>query len=464
VSPTEITIPKFGFRPRDYQLPLWNAVLESDKDRLLACWHRRAGKDILCLNMAILEMLENPGMLVWHVLPTAVQGRKAIWDGLTSDGIPFMDYFPKEMIDRKREDYMQIKLSNGSIYQVIGGDQSDRLVGANPRLVIFSEFALMNPTAWDLVRPILRENRGRAIFISTPRGYNTFYDLYQASKESERWFSEKLSITDTQREDGTPLVTEEDVQEEIRDGMPVELTEQEFYVSFNAPLVGAYYGKMLEEMDKEGRICSLPWRKELPVHTAWDLGVSDATAIIFYQEVGDWIHLLDYHAEHGYGVDHYAKVLQDLPYLYKRHTAPHDIRVREWGSSALTRLEIARKLGIKFTVAPKSSTEDGIAAVRMLLSRCKINSDKCQDLLKALQHYRRNFDRKTKTWGKPVHDWSSHPADAMRYLATTVPRRLYEKADKSAWNPRPTFQDCFDSIVGKARKARSRSNRAKRWI
>lgn len=458
---TEITVPMHGFRPRDYQLPLWNAFLNEGKTRAVACWHRRAGKDLLALNMAVIKMLEEPGFLVWHVLPTGVQGRKAIWDGVTSEGRAFMDYIPPELITRKREDYMQIKLANGSMYQVIGGDQSDRLVGANPRLVIFSEFALMNPTAWDLVRPILRENKGSAIFISTPRGYNTFYDLYKAAGEVDSWFREKLSIADTRREDGTPLVTEEDVQEEIKLGMPPELAEQEFHVSFNAPLVGAYYGKQIEEADKDGRICPIPWRKDLPVHTAWDLGISDSMSIIFYQMAGEWVHIIDYFAAHGYGLEYYSKELDKLPYVYKNHTAPHDIRVRELGTG-VSRLEVARNLGIKFQIAPKLSVEDGISASRMLIARCRFNSDKCGEFIKALQHYRRNFDRKTKTWGKPIHDWSSHPADAFRYLALSVPRRVYKKADKTGWNPAVTFNEVKNGIIRRAR--RSRASSARKWI
>ena len=461
---TEIQIPMHGFRPRTYQLPLWNSILKEGKIRAACCWHRRCGKDIMSMQLAIIKMLEDPGLLVWHVLPTAVQGRKVMWDGMTSDGRPFRDYFPAEMIVRERDDMMQLKLSNNSIYQVVGGDQSDRLVGANPRLVIFSEFALMNPTAWDLVRPILRENKGTAIFISTPRGWNHFHDVYQAGKESNEWFCETLDITQTAREDGTPVVTEEDVQEEIRLGMPPELAQQEFYCSWNAPLVGSYYGKSIEEMEGDGRICELPWRKDHPVNTAWDIGVSDSTSIIFYQLVGDWLHVIDYYASHGYGVDYYAKHLQDLPYVYKNHAAPHDIRVREWGSSAKTRLQIARDLGINFDVAPKLGIEDGISAARLLFSRAKFNSENenVQALLKALQHYRRNFDTKTKTWGRPVHDWSSHPADAWRYLSLTVPKRTYAGKKPKVWDATLTFNEVKDTIINRARK--ERNTRTKRWI
>lgn len=458
---TEITVPMHGFKPRQYQKKVWRAVLK-DGLNAAACWHRRAGKDLTCMQLAIIKMLEEPGMLVWHILPTAVQGRKVMWDGMTSDGRPFRDYFPKQLVVRERDDMMQIKLSNGSIYQVVGGDQADRLVGANPRFVIFSEYALMNPQAYELVRPILRENKGAALFISTPRGYNHFYDLYQAGKESDKWFVETLDITMTRREDGTPVVTEEEVEEEIRLGMPPELAQQEFYCSWNAPLVGSYYGKMLEEAEQNGQMCDLPWRKDIPVNTAWDVGVSDATAIIFYQLVGEWNHVIDYYAAHGYGIDHYSKELQKKPYTYKRHGAPHDIRVREWGSSGVSRIKIAADLGIRFQVAPKLSVEDGISAARMLISRSKFNvsSPNVMELIKALQHYRRNFDTKTRTWGKPVHDWSSHPADAWRYLALTVPRKAYIDKKPAIWNREPTFEEVMDGIISRRR----RRQRQKRWI
>jgi hypothetical protein len=457
----ELTVPMWGFRPRPYQNHVWNAAVH-EKRNVVAVWHRRAGKDLLSMQIAIVRMIDQPGTLIWHVLPTAVQGRKVIWDGRTSEGRAFRDYFPPPLITRTRDDMMQIQMENGSVYQVVGGDQADRLVGANPRLVIFSEYALMNPQAYELVRPILRENRGQAIFISTPRGYNHLYDLFMAGKDAkEGWFVETLDITETAREDGTPIVTAEDVEEEIRLGMPPELAQQEFYVSFNAPLVGSYYGKALEEAERSERIVSLPWRKELPVNTAWDLGVSDATAIIFYQVVGEWVHIMDYYAAHGYGLEHYSKMLQDKPYTYKRHAAPHDIKVRELGTG-LSRLDTAYKLGIRFEVAPNLGLEDGISATRMLVGRCKFDKDRCQPLLKALQHYRREFSQRTKTWGSPVHDWSSHPADAFRYLALTVPKRVYEDKKPVFWHRNPTFQDVFDGIVDRKRK--ERGSALKKWI
>lgn len=450
---TDIKLPANDWKPRDYQLGLWNARFVDKKDRACVVWHRRAGKDLTSLNMLIIEAMQRVG-IYWHVFPTYAQGKKAIWRGVDSSGRSFLSYIPEELRVRQRDDEMWIELPNGSMYQVIGGDKIDRIVGPNPVGIIFSEYSLMNPTGWNLIRPILRENKGWANFIYTPRGYNHGWKMFQAAQDNpDKWFSEVLDITMTKRPNGEPVITEADMQEDIDEGMPEELARQEYLCDWSAPLVGAYYGHELDRADREGRVADYPHRAEYPVYTCWDLGITDSMVIWFFQIVDGWVQWIDYYASHGAGLEHYAEMLQsrahDCKYVYKDHYAPHDIKAKEIGTG-VTRLETAWNLGIKFSIAPFLNVDDGINAVRMLLKRSKFDKARCDEGLIALRHYRKEWSEKTHTWGaKPVHDWASHPADAMRTGAVCIPSQKVKAAEA------PRYQDTVDDMIKRINRAAS---------
>ncbi len=411
----EITVP-LNWAPRPYQFPLWK-FLEDGGKRAVAVWHRRAGKDLLSINWCAVSALTRPG-LYWHLFPTYNQGRKIAWDGMTRDGRKFIDHFPKEMWEAVNNTEMRLTLKNGSIYQVVGTDNVDRLVGANPVGVVFSEYSLQDPRAWDYIRPILAENGGWALFIYTARGRNHGYDLLNMARRNERWYQQVLTVEDTR------AISAEAVVEEREAGMPEEMIQQEFYCSFDAPLVGSYYGNAMAKLLADGRLCSLPLEPRLEVHTAWDLGVSDSTAIVFYQKHGQEIRIIDYYEASGEGIAHYAKVLKEKDYVYGEHLAPHDIQVRELGSGK-SRLEVARELGIRFRVVPNLRIDDGIEAVRTTLPKCWFDEKKCSHLIESLRQYRKDFDEKNKVFrDKPLHDWTSHPADAFRYLCVGIRDQL----------------------------------------
>jgi hypothetical protein len=455
---TDLVVPHLGFRPRDYQRRCWDALLKDNVKRAALCWHRRAGKDLLMLNIAQVFMLER-SCLVWHLLPQFNQARRVVWNGMTSEGNGFLDYFHPELIERRRDDQMLIQFKKehgGSIYQCVGSDQPDKLMGANPALVIFSEYALADPQCWDYIRPILNENDGVAAFISTPRGYNHFYDVMAQARESEKWFSETLTVRETKRSNGEPVVTDEMIEEDRRSGMPDELIRQEYYCDFSAPLTGAYWGRELDEADREGRIGDVVWRREYPVHTAWDLGMRDATAIWFYQVVDGYVHWIDYYASSGEGLEHYAKVLQTKPYVYKEHWAPHDIRVRELGSG-VSRWQTAADLGVFFRVVPRLSVDEGVQAARLVIPRSRFDKEKCADGIKGLRHYRKEWDTHNRLWSaKPVHDWTEHPASAFRYGCLTVPRGRVKVRDPIVWNMEETFDQALersDALVKERRSA-----------
>ena len=170
-------------------------------------------------------------------------------------------------------------------------------------------------------------------------------------------------------------------------------------------------------MEDNKQLTRVPYDPSLPVSTAWDLGVADHSSIIFYQELGRAINIIDYHEERGQGLPHYIQILKQKDYVYKEHFAPHDIEVTEFGNGK-TRREVAYQLGIRFKVVPKLPLEDGIHATSMILPRCWIDTDHCKKLIDALRHYHRKYIDKNRMFrSKPVHDWSSHACDAMRYLS-----------------------------------------------
>lgn len=430
-SPTVIEIP-YRWVPRDYQMPLWAHFEQTPIGaRGVAVWHRRAGKDLFGINLCAKSNALRPG-LYWHLFPTYNQGRKIAWDGFTKTGRRFINHFPPETIESLNNTEMRISFKTGGQYQVVGTEDPDRLVGANPVGCIFSEYSLQDPRAWDIIRPILAENDGWALFIYTARGKNHGYTMLQNARKiiakdraegrQSKWYAEVLVAGSgegcTKRRDGTPVISDEVIQEERDAGMPEELIQQEFKCSFEAPIVGAYYAKQMADMLKDPkRITNVPYEPALPVNTAWDLGIGDSMAIIFYQVYGMEVRIIDYLESSGEGIPYYVRELKNRDYVYGKHIAPWDIEVRELGTGK-SRLEVARSLGINFQVLKQSSVNDGIEAVRNFLPNCWIDETKCDRLIQGLRNYRKEFDEKLKVYkDTPLHDWSSHPADAMRYLA-----------------------------------------------
>jgi len=353
----------------------------------------------------------------YYVFPTYSQAKKVIWDAITNTGEKFLDYIPPSLIKGKNGQEMKITLTNNSLIQLVGSDNIDSLVGTNPRGVVFSEYALQTPLAYQFLRPILLANDGWALFISTPRGKNHMWELYNVAKESPDWWSCRLSVEDTNH---IPLA---EIEKERQEGlMSDDLIQQEYYCSFEAGVEGAYYTKYLDRMRLNGQISSVPWEPSHRVNTAWDLGVRDSTCIIFWQKIGQVIRIIDCYENSKEGLEHYITILRQKPYTYGRHFAPHDIRVRDL-SIGITRWEKARQLGVTFDVADKLTVEDGIEAVRSTLPKVWIDDQNCVSLIRALENYRQEYDAKKRVYKpKPLHNEFSHMADAMRYLCVCLPK------------------------------------------
>lgn len=414
----EIVLPN-NWEPRPYQMPFWSA-LERGKKRALKVWHRRAGKDDVDLHWTATAAHERKGVY-WHMLPQANQARKAVWDAINPHtGLKRIDEaFPDALRANTRVQDMTIELKYGSLWQLVGSDNFNSLVGTPPIGIVFSEWALADPQAWAYLSPILEENGGWAIFNTTPRGKNHAYRMLKmAQANPAAWFSEVLTIDDT------GLITPERYEElrqercaEFGEVFGTAVCEQEYRCSFEAAVLGAYYSKEMADAERQGRICEVLADPELPVHTAWDLGVDDSNAIWLFQILLGGINVIGYYESSGVGAEHYVDYLNELGYPYGYDFVPHDIRVKEWGSGR-TRFETLRKLGRKPRLVPLHQVADGIQAVRNTLKVTRFDGERSERGLDALRNYHTDYDEETRVLGKvPVHDWSSHGADAFRTLA-----------------------------------------------
>lgn len=403
------------FSPRPYQLPLLDAIENKGYKRVIAIMPRRAGKDVAAFNLCIRQCLRRP-CVIYYVFPTYSQGRKVIMDGILNTGERFVDFIPPELVESINNQEMKIRFINGSLLQIVGSDNIDSLMGTNPQGVVFSEYALQDPRAYQFIRPILAANNGWALFITTPRGKNHAYELFQIAQHNpSEWFSLKLTLDDTKHI--PPIEIERERAEGI---MSEDLIQQEYYCSFTKGVEGSYYQKFVDKMRIENRIGDVPWDSGAKVNVAFDIGVRDSTAMIFYQVYGAIIRIIDYYENSKEGLEHYINVIKNKPYTYGKYIAPHDIRVKEWGSG-ITRWDKAKSLGITFTIAEKFSIMDGIEKVRSTLSIMYIDQVKCVQLIKALENYRQEYDAKNGIYKSiPLHNFASHGCDAMRYLCVSL--------------------------------------------
>ena len=428
---TDIKLP-YNFDFRDYQKPFFNYMNKGGK-RAVLVWNRRAGKDTSAWNFLISYAVENVG-IYYYIFPTFAQGRKVIWDGMTMAGRRFLDFIPKELIKNINNQEMKLRLYNGSLIQIVGSDNYDAIMGTNPSGCIFSEYAMQNPNAWAYIRPILDANNGWAIFVFTPRGSNHAKDIFDMAKmpqNKDTWFCEKLTVDDTK------VISKETLQRIRDEGTSEDMIQQEWFCSFTLGVRGSYYATYLEQCRNDERIGNVPYDKHKKVNTAWDLGYGDSTSIIFYQIVGQEIHIIDFYENHGKELAHYAKVLQDKPFLYDRHFAPHDADAHELGTGLSVR-EIGASMGLQFIILPtlRTSHEAGIESARGLFPRIWIDEKKCLHLIKALENYRCEYDESKQIYKpRPVHDRWSHAADSFRYMALAVKQYVddYKSGPDDDW-------------------------------
>lgn len=400
-----------------HQIEVFRAISQGYK-RIIQVWHRRGGKDLTDFNICVTEMFKSP-INAWHIFPTYTQGKKALWNAKTSAGVAYRECVPKPLLLRENNQEMTFTIQSAnniqSMYQVVGADKPDALRGAGPKLVVLSEYSIMQPSVWtDIVQPMLLENNGIAIFNFTPMGENHAYELLEMAKDNPEWFVSIKTVDDT------GIISPAQIDSLRAQGVPEEIIQQEYYCSFKGAIHGSYYAQQIKWLEENGKLCSVPYEGGALVDTIWDLGVADSMVIWFRQRVGKEWRYIDYYENSGEGLAHYISVLHGKGYQYGRHYAPHDIEIRELGTGK-SRIETAREMGINFDVAPRLSVADGIEAVRQHLPACYFDTDKCKKGLAALKAYRKEWDDKNQVFkNHPLHDWSSHASDAMRYSAITA--------------------------------------------
>ncbi|MCY3975141.1 MAG: hypothetical protein OXF02_06345 [Simkaniaceae bacterium] len=404
------------FVPRPYQRNILKEIGEG-KRRILCIWPRRAGKDLFAINYAIRRGFEEPGNYVF-VYKNFQSGRRILWDGITKEGKKFVDYFPKELVIKKNATQLKVTMrtrdGRESQFFIVGADTfNTSLIGTSAKMLVFSEFATHDPSAYYYSLPIIAETEGTIIIISTPRGHNHLYRTYEMALKSDEWAVEHLTVEDTKH------IAEKELAY-LKEETAPDLFRQEYYCDFNCGIVGAYYATLVEQMKEEKRFTDMPWDRERPVYTSWDIARNEQNSIVFWQKEGKWINVIDSFEDKQKGLEYYAKVINHKPFTYGRHFLPHDIRVKEWGDD-ITRLEKAEKLlEAPCEVVPRSNIQDGIEKVRSIFPRLRI-SKHCVQLVRALENYRQEYDEQKGVYkNNPRHDWSSHYADAVRYMAISA--------------------------------------------
>jgi len=310
------------------------------------------------------------------------------------------------------ETELRVDLPNGSRIRLYGADNPDRLRGIYLDGVILDEYADMRPSLWgEVIRPLLADRKGWAVFIGTPKGHNAFYETYRQAKDDNDWLAMEL------RASVTGLIDSEEL-DAARRQMSEDSYQQEFECSFEAAIAGAYFGKEMRRAEEDGRICPVPYDPSAEVYTAWDLGIGDSTAIWFSQMVGREVRIIDYYENSGVGVEHYIRMLKDRDYNYAEHLLPHDADKSELGTGKSIR-EVMGEMGVRRTrVVHKLTVEEGIQQVRLLIPRVVFDAKRCASGIESLKQYRREWDDKLRTFkSRPLHDLHSHAADAFRYLA-----------------------------------------------
>lgn len=404
--------------------------------------------------------------LYWHIYPTAEQGRKVIWTGMARDGQRIMEWvFPKAIRKSPREwspqGEMVVELKCGSVWRLMGSDKMD-IVGAGPKGVLLSEFALAKPTTWDLIRPMLRESRGWAWIFSTPRGRNHLHKVYeQARQPGSGWFADLQTVLTvgltyaSTRRPGTEIGPEEMMAEELAEGMPQELIDQEYLCSWSAANVGSFYGILLGLLEARGGI-GVPFASSGDeVFTSWDLGRADDAVIWWWRlregstQEAPRVDVLDHYAHSGTDTEHYFQVLEERAarygWKYRKHWLPHDARAKTMATKQSVMEQFVARYGVGAVgIAPNIDLDEGIRAFRWLLQkdvrfhpRCSEVADPLDcDGVEALRAYHRTWDDERKCFSQaPVHDWSSHTADAGRYMAVVV--KMAELMTRERREPRP---------------------------
>jgi phage terminase large subunit len=397
VAGREVTIqyaPRLAFLPFHNRLERWGIMVA----------HRRAGKTVACINDLIRRatMCPYPYGRYAYVAPYLAQAKEVAWAYLTRYAQPIT-------VD-KNEGELWVELPNGARIRIHGADNPDRLRGAYLDGLILDEYADMRPSVWgEVIRPMLADRKGWATFIGTPKGRNEFHKLWVEAEWRPGWFRLMLKASES------GILDEEELQSN-RETQTPEQYSQEFECSFDAAILGAYYGRDIAELERKGQIGFVPPVEGFPVHSAWDLGKGQNMPVWCFQILGDELRIVDYIQYYDATIERLAADLDERGY-HGIDFVPHDAKAPSL-ETGRTRVETLFRLKRKPQVVDDHKVDDGINAVRLTLKHCWFDSAKCAEGIEALRQYKADYDEKNRTFrDAPLHNWASHPADAFRYLA-----------------------------------------------
>jgi len=374
--------------------------------------HRRCGKTVACINdliyKALVENKENGRYA--YIAPYYSQAKTIAWDYLLR--------YSKPVMAKANQSELWVELINGSRIRLFGADAGENLRGLYLDSVVLDEYADMKPSIWgSVIRPLLADRAGSATFIGTPKGHNAFWEIYNKATKDDGWYVKVL------RASQTGLLPQAELEDAAK-MMSLDQYEQEMECSFEAAIMGAFFGKEMRVLTDAKRITTVEYDKMFPCHTAWDLGYSDDTAIWWYQVVYGELRILDYHSSNGHQVSYYTDLInskqQEFGYKYGYHHLPHDARAKTLASGGKSIIEqISSKIPLtSLKIVPSLSLQDGIQATRLALMRSWFDAERCHDGIECLRQYQREYDEDKKVFrDKPKHDWTSHGADAFRMLA-----------------------------------------------
>ena len=420
---TEVKRVQIAYAPRKQFLPFHNR-----KERwAVAVAHRRCGKTVACVNDLIKRALtegKSDGQYA-YICPFLTQAKSVAW--------LYLLRFTENVRVKANASELWVELVTGARIRLFGADNAEALRGMFLDGIVLDEFADMKPRVWgEVIRPLLADRQGWATFIGTPKGKNSFWDIYDAAKTNQNWHVTTLKASETK------LLPDEELKD-AQSMMSDDQYLQEFECSFEAAILGAYYGKEMREAEQDGRITEVKYDRNALVHTAWDLGYTDDTSIVFYQVIKGEIHIIDHFAGSGLAMDDYLSVIKSKAYKYGKHWLPHDARAKTLASGGKSIQEMAQKeLGIgNVRIVPDLSLQDGIQAVRALFPRLWMDAQRCKEhgLLESLRQYQREWDDDKKRYrDRPRHDWTSHGADSVRYMAIA-----WREDFKHEATPKPKF-------------------------
>jgi hypothetical protein len=373
--------------------------------------HRRCGKTVACINDLIVKaLLENkPHAQYAYIAPFYSQAKSVAWR--------YLERFSEPVMTKANQSELWVELVNGARIRLFGADNPDALRGNFLDGVVMDEMADMKPSVWgEIIRPLLADRLGWATFIGTPKGHNAFYDIYNEATKKPNWYTKVL------RADQTNLLAQSEL-DDAKATMSENQYEQEFLCSFEAAILGAYYGQEMRRITDLERITTVDYDPMFPCHTAWDLGFNDSTSIWWFQVVYGEIRVLDHHSSNGQSIPFYTMLLKqkedEFGYKYGYHYLPHDARAKTLASGGKSIIEqISAKIDIKhLKIVPNLSLQDGIQASRLALTRAWFDN-RCEEGIECLRQYQREWDDDKKVFrDRPKHDWTSHSADAFRYLS-----------------------------------------------